>query len=159
MWTDKLSSLGIIRYSTYSESKSAIVERFNRTMKTNMFRLFTQRGDQKWIPILGLLVKTYNNRVHSSIGMTPAQKMLTRAEKRTRVDERQVFNRTASFELGNHVRVSRQKGVFEKGYTWGWSKVNIDSYYERISAKSMRVLRKQINRKAIYKKTRGVNYI
>ena len=39
-----LKKLGIQWYSTYSDRKNAIVERFNRTLKTRMFRAFTARG-------------------------------------------------------------------------------------------------------------------
>ena len=34
-----LAKNDINMYSTYSENKSAVVERFNRTLKTNMWRL------------------------------------------------------------------------------------------------------------------------
>ena len=66
-----LKSHSIVIYSTYSNNKSVIVERFNRTLKTNMFRLFTQKNNRNWINILDKLVKDYNDAIHSTFGMSP----------------------------------------------------------------------------------------
>ena len=55
----------------YSDRKCAIVERFNRTLKTRMYRSFTARGTHRWIDILEDLVNGYNNTKHSSIGFKP----------------------------------------------------------------------------------------
>jgi hypothetical protein len=57
-------------FSTYSDKKAAVVERFNRTQKEKMYRYFTAKETNKWFDILGDLVKGYNNSFHSSIGMT-----------------------------------------------------------------------------------------
>ena len=55
----------------YSDRKCAIVERFNRTLKTRMYRTFTARGGHKWIDILEDLVNGYNNTRHSSTKFAP----------------------------------------------------------------------------------------
>ena len=39
----------INHYSTYSNLKASIVERFNRTLKSKMWRYFTANGTYKWI--------------------------------------------------------------------------------------------------------------
>ena len=44
-------------YSTYSILKASIVERFNRTLKTWMWKQFSLRGNYKWIDILPELMK------------------------------------------------------------------------------------------------------
>ena len=66
-----LNKNNIIMYSTYSENKSAVVERFNRTLKTNMWKRFTAENTRKWIDMLPKLLSDYNNRKHSSIKMSP----------------------------------------------------------------------------------------
>ncbi|WP_375666065.1 DDE-type integrase/transposase/recombinase, partial [Bartonella sp. CL41QHWL] len=64
-------------FSTKSDKKSAVVERFNRTLKEKMWRYFTAEETDKWIDVLDDLVNGYNNTFHSSIGMKPvdARKM------------------------------------------------------------------------------------
>jgi transposase InsO family protein len=42
----------IIRYSTHGEHKSAVVERFNRTLKTSMWKRFTAEKAKNWIEML-----------------------------------------------------------------------------------------------------------
>ena len=59
-------------FSTNSERKAAIVERFNRTLKTSMCKYFYSKGTYKWIDILDELTNNYNHTKHSSILMKPA---------------------------------------------------------------------------------------
>jgi len=59
-----------IRYSTHGELKSAIVDRFNRTLKT---KRFTAENTRNWIDMLNRLLFQYNNEKHSTIKMTPTE--------------------------------------------------------------------------------------
>ncbi|XP_024880929.1 uncharacterized protein LOC112460478 [Temnothorax curvispinosus] len=52
----------INHYSTYSVLK--VVERFNRTLKNNMWKMFTLNGNYKWVDALPRLVSDYNARKH-----------------------------------------------------------------------------------------------
>jgi len=61
---------GINHYSTYSMLKAS-VERFNRTLKNNMWKMFTLNGNYKWIDTLPRLVSNYNACKHRTIGMRP----------------------------------------------------------------------------------------
>ena len=56
-------------FSTKSGKKAAIVERFNRTFKTAMWKCFYSKGSYKWIDILDQLVYNYNNTKHNTILM------------------------------------------------------------------------------------------
>jgi len=62
----------INHYSTYSTLKASVVERFNRTLKNDMWEMFTLNGNYKWIDELLHLVSDYNARKHRTIGMRPA---------------------------------------------------------------------------------------
>ena len=85
LWVDKglefynkdvttwLEKHNIVRYSTYSEHKSAVVERFNRTLKEMMWKRFTAENTRNWIDMLDALLHKYNNKVHSTIGMSPIE--------------------------------------------------------------------------------------
>lgn len=76
----------IKKYSTFSTTKTCIVERLNRTLKEKMFREFTSRGSHSWVSILPMLRENYNNSKHRTINMTPAQadeySMLVNLKKR-----------------------------------------------------------------------------
>ncbi|XP_012060633.1 PREDICTED: uncharacterized protein LOC105623870 [Atta cephalotes] len=62
-------------YSTYSTLK-VVVERFNRTLKNDMWKMFKLNGNYKWkeqVDELPCFVSDYNNaRKHRTIGMRPA---------------------------------------------------------------------------------------
>jgi len=62
---------GINHYSTYSVLKASVVERFNRTLKNDMWKMFTLNGNYKWFDLLPRLVSNYNVRKHRTIGMRP----------------------------------------------------------------------------------------
>jgi len=109
---------GINHYSTYSVLK---VERFNRTLKNNMWKIFTLYGNYKWIDALPSLVSDYNARKHRTIGMRPlvtpavAERLLTTVYNRIKIAG------PAKFKIGDSVRVSKYKIIFEKGYTPNWT--------------------------------------
>ena len=71
------SFLGLLKnnkikhFSVFSDHKCAIVERFNRTLKTRMYRSFTARGSHRWIDILQNLVDGYNKTMHGSKKFAP----------------------------------------------------------------------------------------
>ena len=48
-----------------------MVEQWNRTLKTNMFRYFTAHNTLKYIDVLPALVKTYNYTFDRSIQEKP----------------------------------------------------------------------------------------
>ena len=61
-------------FTTYNdETKASIVERFNRTLKTKMWKYFTHRETLKYMDVLPDMVESYNRTVHRSIGMPPAE--------------------------------------------------------------------------------------
>ena len=129
-----LKENNIIKYSTFGEHKSCVVERFNRTLKTNMWKRFTAENTRNWINMLDTLMNDYNNKYHRTIKMTPTKASL----KENEID---VFNnqkyipRTdikSKFKVGDKVRLSRTKAVFEKGYLPNWS----EEIYEIVQVKN-----------------------
>ena len=63
---------GIQHFASVSEQKAAVVERFNRTIKTRIWTYLSHRGTVRWVDIIQDLVDAYNNSHHRSIGMSPA---------------------------------------------------------------------------------------
>lgn len=111
----------INHYNTYSYLKASVVERFNRTLKSRMWKEFTRLNTQKWIPMLQKLVDSYNDTYHRTIKMKPSQvkNNVDKVRNLLKVDKKE--NVDSKFKVGDIVRVSKAKGIFEKGYTFNWS--------------------------------------
>ncbi|RLJ22848.1 hypothetical protein DJ031_00135 [bacterium endosymbiont of Escarpia laminata] len=118
-----LDRYGIQHFSTYNEeTKASIVERFNRTLMTRMWRYLTHKETWRYIDILPDLVRTYNDTPHRSIGMPPSQVDATNQEE--------VWQRlygghhgkgVPKYHVGDRVRISKVKRRFDKGYTVNWT--------------------------------------
>lgn len=109
---------GINHYSTYSVKKAAIAERVIRTLKSHLYRTFSLRGKYKWIDILDQVTTDYNNRRHRTTGMKPkdvSEKTKLRVFRQLKVACRN------KYRVGDVVRISKYKSVFDKGYLPQWS--------------------------------------
>jgi hypothetical protein len=97
----------INRYSTYGEHKSAVAERFNRTLKTNMWKRFTAENTRIWTDMLPTLLKNYNNKFHNSIKMTPTEASMLKNEGKVKhnlyYDKRLFSKAKPKFKLGDFV--------------------------------------------------------
>jgi hypothetical protein len=59
-------------YSNLNDDiKAALVERFNRTLNSRLFRYTTRSHTKRWIDVIDDVVKSYNCRHHRSIGAAP----------------------------------------------------------------------------------------
>ena len=54
-------------FTTNSELKASVVEHFNRTLKTCMWKYFTSKNTRVYIDILQDIVQGYNNSYHQGI--------------------------------------------------------------------------------------------
>lgn len=118
-----MSKYNINHYSTFSPIKASIIERFNRTMKTRLWKKMHYQGSYSYLKLLPEVMSEYNNTVHSSILMKPSKvnkkheknliKMLNKPKPYRR--------RKKLFDVGDHVRISKTKSIFSKGYTGNWS--------------------------------------
>ena len=112
----------INHYSTHSVMKASVVERFNRTLKNAMWKMFTLKGSYRWIDDLQRLLSEYNNSVHRTIGTRPVQVTPAVAKRLLK----SVFSvpkiaAPGKFKINDAVRVSKFKTIFAKGYTPNWS--------------------------------------
>ena len=78
-----LEKNNILLYSTENEEKASVVERFNRTMKRNMWKYFTANNTHTYIDVLQQLVERYNNQHHRSINNTPTKASLPKNYTKT----------------------------------------------------------------------------
>lgn len=112
--------LGINHYHTYSETKASVVERFNRTLKTLMWREFTRRGSYKWVDLLPSLLHKYNSSVHRTIKARPKD-VVAGAVKLPKPSIPKRLKSSSKFKVGDKVRISKVKMVFDKGYLQNWT--------------------------------------
>ncbi len=122
-----LKRLNISLYSTYSESKSVVVERFNRTIKDRLYKYFTAANSYVWTVYLPQLITEYNNKkIHSTIKMTPYNASKKENEdKLTELYEKKAYPfediAPPAFGVGDMTRISKTKGIFEKSYSHNWT--------------------------------------
>ena len=106
------------------ETKASIIERFQRTLKSRMWKYFTNRSTLRYIDVLSKLVNGYNHSYHRSIKRTSLSVTIQ--------NEANVFNilsgktkskfTQAKFQVGVFVRINKTKRIFEKGYLPNWTR-------------------------------------
>lgn len=119
-----LKNKGVHFFVTHNSTKASIVERFNRTLKTKMWKYFTEMNTNRYIGVIDELVQSYNRTWHRSIKMEP--------EAVTVDNQRQVWQTLYgneattlpkhAFKIGDTVRISKEKLRFEKGYEQNWTR-------------------------------------
>lgn len=120
-----LEGLKVKHFTTNSDTKASIVERFNRTLKSRMYTYFSANNTNTYMDVLPQLVKSYNNSVHRTIGMSPS--------KVTKLNEKKIWNRVYGksaaapslphkpLTQNETVRISKSKTAFDKGYLPNWT--------------------------------------
>ena len=120
-----LDSHNIELFSVKSPVKAAMVERWNRTIKSKLWKYFTSRNTYRWLEVLPKIVHSYNHSKHRVIAMKPIDVNKQNAalvwERLYGNDERhkKTFK---DVREGDRVRISKVKGQFEKGYLPNWSR-------------------------------------
>jgi hypothetical protein len=119
-----LKENNIRHYTSENEDiKCSVVERWNRTLKTKMWRYFTHAATQRYLDVLPALVESYNNSYHRSIKMTPNQ---VTAQNEVEVRKRLYPAKESSrprwkFDVGEQVRLCQARRAFKKGYLPNWT--------------------------------------
>ena len=101
-----------------------MIERFNRTIKEKMFKYFSANNRRKFVDVLDLLINQYNNTIHSSIKMTPNEASRKENENKLWINLYPEFGGKSlapKFSIGNNVRITKEKKLFDKGYTQRWT--------------------------------------
>lgn len=110
-------------YHSFSGIKSPIIERFNRTLRHLMHPELLRQGNTKWVEILPSIVDKYNHMRHSTIKMAPADvNSKNEADILKKIYKKiKIVRKKPKFKVGQLVRLSRQKLLFEKGYTQNYT--------------------------------------
>ena len=107
----------IVMYSTHNEGKSIVAERFIKTLKSKIYKYMTSISKNVYIDNLDDIVGEYNNTYHTTIKMKPID-----VKDNTYINtDKAINNKDPKFKVGDHVRISKYKNIFAKGYMPNWS--------------------------------------
>jgi transposase InsO family protein len=121
----KLLDENYIQYlsSESPDVKASVAERFNRTLKSRLWKHFTTTKSYNYLDCLQDIVTSYNNNYHSSIKRKPVE-----VDRTNETEVRRILYGSPvqldpprkpvkfRFSVGDKVRIAKHKGVFEKGY-------------------------------------------
>ena len=106
-------------YLIHNKGKSVDAERFIRALKIKIYKYMTSISKNFCIDKLDDIVNKYNNAYHRTIKMKPLD-----VKNNTYIDSAELHanDQDPKFKVGDHVRISKYKNIFDKGYTPKWSK-------------------------------------
>lgn len=120
-----LQNKGIEMYHTEnSDIKVSVCERFIKTFKTKLWRYFTYNNSKRYVDIYQDILSSYNDSYHSSIGDAPSnvnEKNFLQTWRKLYNNKLNIPGLKAKYKQGDHVRISKERHVFSKGYTGNWS--------------------------------------
>ena len=103
-------------YSIHNEG-NVVAERFIKTLKTKIHKYMTSISKSVYIDKLDDIVNEYNDEYHRTIKMKPVD-----VKDNTNISSiKEVNDEDPKFKVGDHVRISKYKNTFPKGYTPNWS--------------------------------------
>ena len=105
----------------HNKGKSAVLERFIRTLKNKIFKHTTAISKNVYFDMLDDIVNKWNNTVHRTIKMKPIDvKYNTYVDSMELHSKKEVNDKDPKFKDGDSVRVSKFKNIFAKGYMPNW---------------------------------------
>lgn len=120
-FTEYLNKEGIKQILLRVEQKAALAERLIRTVKEKMVKYMTHNDTKRYLEILPDIIRSYNRRVHRSIGMAPID--VTPDNEATVKDklyghlEGYHFPTKSKFNIGDLVRQVKKLKALDKGTT------------------------------------------
>ena len=104
-------------YPTFNEGKSVVAERFIGTLKNKIHKHMTTISKNVYIDVLNDIVNKYNNTVHRTIKIKPID-----VTNYSYAEYNEDFNEKGpKFKVNDHIRISKYKNIFAKGYVPNWS--------------------------------------
>ena len=68
---EKFFSIYIANPSDNTKNRTQLIERFHRTFRQKLRKIFIKEDTLRWIDYLDDIIKNYNNQIHSYIRMKP----------------------------------------------------------------------------------------
>lgn len=104
-------------------NKCPHVERFNRTFQNILYKYMEEHQSPRYIDKLQGLTQLYNNSYHRIIKMSPYEAEQAKNHSRVLLNLEQYYRKVGEegekvprFKVGDLVRISAQKTMFQKGY-------------------------------------------
>jgi len=109
-----------------SHNSMAIIERFNRTIREMIDKYMIAYKTHTFIDVLDQLVDNYNNSYHRGIKMKPVN-MTNIDESKNYQNKLEIksnifINQDNQFNIGDKVRILKNKGTFSKGQSTYYAK-------------------------------------
>jgi len=120
---DLLKENNVHHFTTENETiKASIVERLNKTLQTTLYRWFTYKNNSRYVDALDDVMDSYNNRYHTSIGMSPNEVSANNQEDVwLKMYPPKMHKIQPKLRVGDYVRISKARMTFERGYTASWT--------------------------------------
>jgi len=118
---DLMTTKNIFHRTTESpDVKAASVERYNRTLKTRLWKYFTNRKTYRYLNVLQSIVQAINHSYTNTIGCRPVDVTMKNEDTiRQRLKGIQAdYSGPPEFtySIGDRVRIAKEKSIFKKGY-------------------------------------------
>ena len=97
--------------------ENLVAETFIKTLKNKIFKHMTAISKNIYFDVLGDIVDKYNSTVHKTMKMKPIDVM---GDSYAKYNENS-NKKDHKFKVGDHVRISKYKNIFAKGYAPNWS--------------------------------------
>ena len=113
--------------SQNTETKANYAERVIKTIKHKLFRYLLENNTERYVDALNDIVRSYNGTIHQSLGRTPASinrgnERESRLEQyRIRNDEEKTKKKKFKLKVGQIVRLSHVRHVFDREYSQKWT--------------------------------------
>ena len=104
-------------YSTYNEGMSVVAERCIKTLKNKIYKHLTAISKNVYFDVLNDIVDKYNNTYHKTIKMKP----IDVGDDSFAKYHEESNEKDPKFKVNDHVRISKYKNIFAKGYAPNWS--------------------------------------
>ena len=112
-----LQHYDIEMYSTHNEGKLVVAERFIKTLKNKIYKYMTSISKNVYADKLDDIVNEYKNKYRRTIKMKPID-----VKDNTYINiDKEINDKDPKFKVDDHVRISKYKNVFAKGYTPNWT--------------------------------------
>jgi len=111
-------------WSSTKTIKAAIAERGIRTLKTRLYRFFSEKHTLNWLDVLDKIIAGINNTPSRVIGMKPVDVTFKNAQslfEKLYGSELKPIKTKPKLKKGEHVRMANYKEAFDKGYLPNWS--------------------------------------
>lgn len=125
-----LEKHNVYHYTSHNKNiKCAMVERFNRSLKSKLFKNFDGSMTKRYVNVLQSFVDNYNNTVHRVTQMKPSEINTNNVDRVFKnvygvPSVRQFLLRKpkkVNLKIGDTVRMQYDKAAFDRGFNSSWS--------------------------------------